>query len=53
MELRQCAMRVLSITDPLQKVEQARELHAGCAGLPIAELAPAARPSVPGRPRPP
>ena len=50
MELRQCAVQVLCITDPLLKAEKARELQARCATLPIAALAPAAPGALPGRP---
>jgi uncharacterized ferritin-like protein (DUF455 family) len=50
MELRQQALQVLCIADPLQKAAQARELQVASAALPIAEHAPAPVALLPGRP---
>jgi uncharacterized ferritin-like protein (DUF455 family) len=50
MELRQRALQVLCIADPLHKAAQARELAAQAASLSIAMNAPPATACVPGRP---
>ena len=50
MELRQQALQVLCIANPLQKAAQARELQLAAAGLPIAEVAPTTALPLPGRP---
>jgi uncharacterized ferritin-like protein (DUF455 family) len=50
MELRQQALQVLCVADPLQKAAQARELQAASAAWPVAGHAPATVPPLPGRP---
>jgi uncharacterized ferritin-like protein (DUF455 family) len=50
MELRQQALRVLCIADPLQKAAEARELQLASAGLPVAQTAPTPGLPLPGRP---
>jgi uncharacterized ferritin-like protein (DUF455 family) len=50
MELRQRALQVLCLADPLQKAAEARELAAQAASLSIAPEAPPATTAVPGRP---
>jgi uncharacterized ferritin-like protein (DUF455 family) len=53
MELRQRAVQVLCIADPLQKAAEARELAAHAASLSIATNRPEATASIPGRPETP
>jgi uncharacterized ferritin-like protein (DUF455 family) len=53
MELRECALQVLCLADPLQKAAQAHALQASAAELPIASSAPAAGSVLPGRPAEP
>jgi uncharacterized ferritin-like protein (DUF455 family) len=50
MELRQQALQVLCIADPLQKAAQARALQLASAAWPIAQAAPAPAGPLPGRP---
>jgi uncharacterized ferritin-like protein (DUF455 family) len=50
MELRQQALQVLCVTDPLQKAAQARELQLASERCSIAEHAPAPVLPLPGRP---
>ena len=50
MELRQRAQQALAAADPLEKVAQARALHAAVASFSIAANAPAAPRDLPGRP---
>lgn len=53
-ELRQCALEALCLTDPAAKVVDTRALFEQCATLLIANQAPAGPPQLPGRPaRPP
>jgi uncharacterized ferritin-like protein (DUF455 family) len=53
MELRQQALQVLCMADPLQKAAQARELQVASASLRIAEHAPTPVAALPGRPERP
>ena len=50
MELRQSALDALATADPAAKCEAVQRLHAGAAGLPAADVAPAAPAHLPGRP---
>jgi uncharacterized ferritin-like protein (DUF455 family) len=50
MELRQRALQVLCIADPVDKAAQARALAAEAASLSIADAAPSATAPLPGRP---
>src|SRR4051812_1039154 len=53
MELREQALQVLCIADPVTKVAQARELQRRAASLFTASEAPAPQAAVPGRPERP
>ncbi|SFD38140.1 ferritin-like domain-containing protein [Paracidovorax konjaci] len=52
MELRQCALQALCLTDPEEKAARTLALHAAAEGLPLAAHAPPppAPPGLPGRP---